>query len=425
MKRTETVKEWQHLSIGENKRITAQDAQQIHARAERISRQLRGRPPVFARTAKPSLQAHQVVGVLATPGINVEILPKIDADDDLALRRSLVRMLAVARSLSIADHEIAHLGVQHENLLEILIRIFSNHLRAAVRRGLPHRYLQQQDDLPKLKGKLDVKRQFSRNVVRPDRLACRYDEFSADTPLNRVLKAACAQLLKVATSSANVRILAELLARFDAAGDSPDPLREQVMLDRTNKMFHQLYGFAKLFLAGDRQNTTTGRSEGYSLLFPMNDLFEEYIGRSLKHALWSRNIKLQDKSRHAIRHPKNRFQLRPDIVVDGDIIVDTKWKQLRRADEDGNYGVEQADIYQMLAYARAYSARRVILLYPWHRRLNPEPPGIYRRWRSAGDSMSFDIATVDVSQSKRTVRETLCTIIEDARIRDFPELACS
>ena len=35
----------------------------------------------------------------------------------------------------------------------------------------------------------------------------------------------------------------------------------------------------------------------------------------------------------------------------------------------------------MLAYAHAYDARRVILLYPWHPGL--PAPGIYRRWSIA------------------------------------------
>lgn len=407
------IKEWEELSIGKSGQLVDRDAQRLHKLAERIKGRLKGRPAVLTRTATPGLKAGQVVGVLTTPSVTVEILPKIDAEDDRSLRQSLVRMLAVARKLPIADHDLAPLEIQHENLLEVLIRIYTNRLHSAIRRGLPHRYIGQEDDLPRLKGKLNVKRQFSHNAVRPDRLACAFDEFSPDTPLNRVLKAAVVRLVAISKSASNQRVLIESLARFDAVSDSPDPLREHVMLDRTNRTFHQLYEMARLLLAGDWQSTTAGRVEGFSLLFPMNELFEEYIGRSLKVALAPRNVKLQDKVRYAIDSPSNRFNLQPDIVVDGNVIVDTKWKELRPEKKDCD--VKQDDIYQMLAYARAYGAKRAILLYPWHRGLEREP-GICQSWQSSGDSIPFDIATVDVTRRNRTVRETLREILLSSNI---------
>ena len=408
------VKEWRELPIGGDNGIAENDAQRLHELAEKATKRLKVSLPVLTRTAKPSLSAGQVVGVLSTPHINLEILPKIDSDDDSALRRSLVRMLAVARNLPIADHELAQLDIQHENLLEIFIRIFSNRLLEAVRRGLPHRYQRHEDDLPRLRGKLHIPRQFTRNAVRPDRLACVFDEFSADTPLNRVLKATVVRLLAISKSAANRRKLAELLSRFDSVGETVAPLRERVMLDRTNRSYHQLYSLAKLILAKDWQSTTTGRGEGFSLLFPMNDLFEEYIGRSLKIALPRLSVRLQDKAHYAIEAPSRRFQLQPDIVVDdvdGKIIIDTKWKQLRPENEEKNFRIKQDDIYQLLAYARAYGAGRVILLYPWHRDLDQPHAGIYQRWWSAGDSTPFDIATVDVSKSNAEVRDTLREIL--------------
>ena len=409
---TLTIKEWQELPIGgdSGNSIAEKDAQRVHALAEKMTRRLKVPHPVLTRTARSGLRAGQVVGVLATSGINLEILPKIDSGDENVLRRSLVRMLSVARNLPIADHELTQLDIQHENLLEIFIRIFSNRLLEAVRRGLPHRYLRYEDDLPRLRGKLLVARQFTRNAVRPDRFACVFDEFSADTPLNRVLKATVVRLLAISKSDANRRKLAELLSRFDSVGKTDAPMRERVKLDRTNRSYHQLYSLARLILARDWQSTTTGRGEGFSLLFPMNDLFEEYIGRSLKIELSPRDVKLQDMAHYAIDTPKRRFQLRPDIVIDGSIIVDTKWKQLKPG--KSNFGIEQSDIYQLLAYANAYRSKRVILLYPWHKGLI-STPGTWQQWQASGTDMAFEISTVDVSRPVTEIRQTLRQIISN------------
>ena len=405
---TACIREWQHLPIGPNG-VPRDSADRLHALAERETGRLRMPQPVLTRTARPSLRAGQVVGVLSVPGASVEILPKIGGEGDGAVRRALTRMLAVAWGLPVADSEPALLATQQENLLEVLIRLFADRLLVAVRRGLPHRYRLREDDLPLLRGKLNVPRQLARYAIRADRLACRFDELSVDTPLNRVLKAAVVRLAASTRSSANSRRLAELAARFEFVGDSTDPIAEPVRLDRTNTAFHRLHRMARLLLAGDWQSTTTGGVEGYALLFPMNELFEEFVGLTLRTALSPRPVYLQHTGRYALEGSQQRlFALRPDIVVNGDLVIDAKWKELKP--DEHRLGVEPADVYQMLAYARAYEAARLVLLYPWHGDLDQQP-GVLRRWRVAGSSTAFDIATVDVGKPD-SVRLTLRGIVE-------------
>ena len=414
MTETATIREWGHLAIGEGG-VSEQTAHRLSLLSERATRRLRVPQPVLARTARPSLQAGQVVGVLDVPGTCVEILPKIDRPDG-AVRKALVHMLSVANGLPVADGEMARLAAQDETLLEFLVAVFADRLLTAVRRGLPHRYRRRQDDLPLLRGKLDIPRQIARHVVRPDRLACNFDELSVDTPLSRVLKAAVVRLRSITLHAANARRLAELSARFEFVGESPDPLREPVGLDRTNNAFHRLYAWSRLFLAGEWQSTTTGANAGVALLFPMNELFETFVGRVIQSALAPGSTRLQHAGRYALTAwGQSVFALRPDIVVGNDIVIDTKWKKLDP--DDRVVGVEQSDVYQMLAYAHAYQAARVVLLYPWYPGL--PMPGIYRRWNIAGTSIAFDIATVDIGQPD-SVPTALREIIDDpdrSRIR--------
>ena len=94
-------------------------------------------------------------------------------------------------------------------------------------------------------------------------------------------------------------------------------------------------------------------------------------------------------------------------------------------------GVEQSDVYQMLAYARAYGAGRLILLYPWHEALGGKR--IQRTWIVAeptdrravatvskeredapgceGASCRLDIAVVDVGRPD-AVAGALCAIVD-------------
>ena len=412
----ESLREWEILPVGEAG-LPEREARRLHAAAERAARRL-GLPEtaVFTRTYR-GLKAGQVVGILSIPGRTIEILPKIDGEDG-DVRAVLIRMLAVARDLRVAEGELTALDTQRHDLLELLIRLFANRLLAAVRRGMPRRYLTHEEDLALLRGRLDVKRQFTRLAVRPDRLACRYDELSEDTPLNRVLKAAVTRLAGRVRTAANFRRLAELTARFEFVRDSSDPLREPVRLDRTNTAFHELYRLAKLFLSGDWQSTTGGRSTGFALLFPMNELFEAFIGRSLKRALAPRIVHLQHRRRTALTGTNGEplFALQPDAVIecsnDHPVILDTKWKRLtpRARGCKTTLGVAQSDIYQMLAYARAYDARRLVLIYPWHEEMGAQQ-GVHRRWSVTGTDCRLDIATVDVGRP-REVAEILCRICE-------------
>ena len=387
-----TVREWEELPIGTDG-VPQSVARRLHALAERETRRLRVPQPVLSRTARPGLRAGQVVGVMTVPGASIEILPKVGGEQHGAGRHALTRMLAVALDLPIVDSSPALMATKSGDLLEVLVRVFADSLLAAARRGLPHRYRQLEDDLPLLRGKLDVRRQITRHALRSDRLACAFDELSVDTPLNRVLRGAVRRLAPVVRTAANRRRLLELAARFEPVSDSTHPLREPVRLDRTNTAFHRLHAMARLFLAADWQSTSAGRAQGFGLLFPMNELFEAFVGRSMQVALAPRVVRLQRRGRYALESDgAGLFGLRPDIVVDDDVVIDTKWKRLDPSQP--TLGVSESDVYQMLAYSRAYRARRLVLLYPWHEDL--QKAGVCRSWLVSGTSTTFDVATVDV-----------------------------
>ena len=387
--------------VRENKPFPLEDrlADRLYATAERARKRLKHPRPVLERT-RNGLKAGDVVGIVAAPGATLEILPKIDGEDG-AVRQALVSMLAIAWGLRIADGELAGLNTQRSDLLEVLIGLFANRLLVAVRRGLPRRYVGFEADLRLLRGSLNVVRQVTALAARPDVLACRFEELSEDTPLNRVLKAAVQRLLRVTRSAANARILGELAARLELVGDSPAPLKEPVRLDRTNASYHDLHRLARLFLSGDWQSTTSGEARGFSLLFPMFELFERFVGKLIRRSAAPSLVRLQDTGHSALlddakEPPRRLFELRPDVVIEtptaGSIVLDTKWKELDGADGE-KLGVASSDVYQMLVYGQAYDAKRLVLLYPW---LPGLAKGVNKSWRVQGTQTRLDVAAVDV-----------------------------
>lgn len=373
----------------------------------------------------------QVVGVIAAPGCSLEILPKIDSaaeEGDETIRTRLISMLDVALGLKLGDGQALAMARQKETLLDILIRLFADRLLAEARRGLPRAYMAQEEDLIALRGRLEVIRQFTHHSVRPDRLACRFDSLIPDTPLLRIMKACVLMLRRHARALETQRRLDEL--RFLLAEVSDIPVNtlpwKQVRIDRTNRRWETLYGLAKLFLKRDWQRTDhdAKSGQGITLLFAMNDLFEAYIAALARTALQGSDLTVQSQGglRYCLMEEgeggRERFQTTPDILIkrNGHVVtvIDTKWKLVGRNPEDKKRGVSQSDVYQMMAYARLYRCRDVMLLYPHH-------AGLGTGALEAGYAMlegdeRLRIASVDLLRGKAAVVQQLTDLLSPGEI---------
>lgn len=428
-----SIREWEALPHGDGEGcIPPHLAQRLVALAKTSPFAGHGGGGVL-EDRRHDLRARGVVGVLAAPGCTLEILPKIDVgekegsvQEKREVRKRLVHMLAVALDLKIETGRMTDLDWQRETLLELLIRIFCDKLTEAVRRGMPRRYTFHEGDLPTLRGSLDIPRQFTRHIANPGRLACRYDELSEDIALNRIMKATIWHLARMSRNAANVQRLRELAFVYaDVAEVSIPALRwEDVVVDRTNRSWQELFGMAKLFLRNRYQTTSAGSGQGSALLFEMNALFEEYIGRLVSRALAGSDFRVTLQGGRmfcliSLDDERAVFQTKPDILIKRanqvTHVIDTKWKRISSRTDDPKQGVSQADVYQMMAYAHLYKAPRLTLLYPHHTGLGDDE-GIRARFRVTGQETVLETASFDISNGKdlvdRVMNRILCGIDE-------------
>jgi 5-methylcytosine-specific restriction enzyme subunit McrC len=431
-----SVREWEYLAIepaGPNA-FDRPAADRILAVARKAS--LGGEDGVRILTDHHvKVRAQQVVGVIAARGVIVEILPKIDgAESDSSVRRRLIQMLSVALDLEIADGALTELGTQNENLLEVLIRLFCDLLFAALHRGLPRRYVGHEDDLPALRGRLDVQRQFTVRAASPQLLACRYDDLSPDIALNQIMKAAVSRLAAHSRLDENRRRLAELALAF--ADVRALPVKSlpwgDVQIDRTNRSWEQLFALARLLLREQFQTTTAGDATGFALLFEMNTLFEEFVGRMLRRQLAPGGfaVRLQGPHNHALLEEVSgtpRFRTIPDILVTRNgtraVVIDTKWKRLKGRVDDAKDGVGQPDVYQMMAYAHVYHCERLMLLYPYHDGLGGAA-GVLRTYKVNGTvDTRVIIATVSLAEPKSLGASLRELLVSEDLIDDLPSVA--
>tara|TARA_R110000796_G_scaffold221657_1_gene337805 strand:+ start:20461 stop:21792 length:1332 start_codon:yes stop_codon:yes gene_type:complete len=442
LKHNYTVREWNRIPYGEGKeQIPSFHADRLAALAQSSPLAGKGGSSVLEH-GRHALRARGIVGILATKDCSLEILPKIDVlpgegaeQQNAAIRKHLIHMLAVARNLKLDIGAITDLAWQRETLLEILVKIFCDKLTDAVRHGMPRRYVEQQDDLPALRGRLDVVRQFTCHVVNVSRLACQFDALSEDIALNRVMKAVVRHLSITSRSSANQQRLRELAFVYSDISDvPPSALRwDQVVIDRTNRRWHELLSMAQLFLDGRYQTTTGGAVQGTALLFEMNSLFEEYVGRLISRALagTGATVSLQGGRLFCLSAEtteRGLFQTKPDILIRraGKVthVIDTKWKRISSSIDDPKQGVSQSDVYQMMAYAHLYQAQRITLLYPHHRGLGDDEC-VHARNQITGRQTILETASIDLANGHGMLDRVRALLFADEELVTHSDYALS
>jgi 5-methylcytosine-specific restriction enzyme subunit McrC len=423
--RAYTLNEWEYLPLDKPGYPSRALANQWLALAARYRPRGEHSAPLLT-DYHTRLRAGQVVGVLASPGGCLEILPKIDdgaGNDPANIRQHLIRLLSVALNIDLLTGTTATFGRQEETLLDALIRCFVEALRVQLHCGLPRYYTAQEHDLPMLRGRMNVMRQFSRLAASPERLACRFEALWVDTPLLQVCKAAlrCVRPF-VREDETRQRLNVALVLLADVSDVSRAALPwQKVSMNRTNRHWSTLLALARLFLQQQGQTTSLGNdTPGFSLLFAMHELFERYVTIMLQRALTPLGYRVHAQSRRRYclhewqQESQGVFQTRPDVLLSKDtkqVVLDTKWKRLLPPETKAKWGVSQADVYQMMAYAQVYESDELVLLYPHHAALGGDERSL-AHYAITGTRKRLRLETINLAQGQASLWRRLVAMIE-------------
>lgn len=324
------------------------------------------------------IRFHQFVGLVAIDSLQLEILPKVDGWSGVEkARRALLHMLAVAHDLDVKPSDLAACDFQEEPVLTSLARIYTTKLLEALRRGLRQEYRIQEERLARMRGKVDWGVQLRLDLTHIPAFACRFDDRSEDTLLNRTLKAALRQAERLLAGEGLGSMGLELRHALEGVADvrlSRTELKS-VAVDRMSSHLGPLLTLAKLLLGQSNPNfgkACDRKDRTFALVWDMNLLFEHYVAKVALAELADDEVEVllqADASQHlgtSASSGKKVFALRPDILVrrkGGEaIVVDTKWKAL---DPDApHWDVSSSDVYQVAVYAQQYQAETVVLAYP-------------------------------------------------------------
>jgi 5-methylcytosine-specific restriction enzyme subunit McrC len=336
----------------------------------------------FCQRVSGGVKLAQYCGIVRLQTCVLEVLPKVGMADARTVdelersRAALLTMLHNARQVSIAKVGAVPQQSVRAPLLDVFIEAFLHCALDQARRGLLSRYMPNVDNLPVMKGRFNAHGHVRHNLGSPHLLNCQYDEFTADNAYNRAIKATLEACRNWVSRAQTQRLWFETHARF--ASVSPVRMSPEEVLrlprDRTTRRYEPVLTWCEWLLTMTSPAMSAGVTHTPGLLFDMNKLFEAHVSGLEETAAGDRYIVHRQGPAEALatQGDQNAFMLKPDITVwhaaqdgtrDGIVrVIDAKWKRLDP--HASHWGVDQADVYQMLAYAMRYQCERLELVYP-------------------------------------------------------------
>ena len=295
------------------------------------------------------------VGFVALPGGRTLVIePKVRIDTLFALLAAVYD----PRREFLREEPQTYTTVR--GLFELVVRIYAAQVEDLIARGVLHGYRMFTDEPAAVRGRLLVAETLRRRPGLQHRQTCRFSQFTADVPENRILRwtSFCLQPFRYREAA-----LAGRLRRVGRAlaGVLLDPtarqLFERLSYHRLNDPYRPALSLARLLLDCLTFSGSAGEEPFLGYLIDMNELFERYVGAVLRRAAPGWGVLLREQEHHALDEAR-QVHLRPDITLygrDGPILVlDAKYK-LEAA---------HADLYQMLAYCHALGTGEAVLVHP-------------------------------------------------------------
>ncbi|EIF6167897.1 ATP-dependent helicase [Clostridium perfringens] len=338
---------------------------------------------------RDTLRFINYVGYIRLSTVSIEILPKISINHSVELeRKALLNMLSKCGILKVNYSEFSSLKLYKQSLNEILAYLFSKKLQKELRKGVYGEYVYIEENINSLKGSLRVQEQIKNMASHSSKAFCRFEEFSRDNKLNKILSFFVKEVMKNVKNRETLKLLRiseMILGEVDERSITLNEVNN-FSFNRLNKPFEDAFTLGKMIVLGESALGNSGGNKAYSILFKMNEIFEIYIGKLLKELLYEETVHMQhSKYKLLIKEESNRgvFKLIPDIVIEKNgverVIIDTKWKSVES--KFNRHGVKREDLYQMYAYLTRYkNVSTVILLYPYNERIEGEEGEYLESW---------------------------------------------
>jgi 5-methylcytosine-specific restriction enzyme subunit McrC len=297
------------------------------------------------------------VGTILTPHCRLHIRPKMPLE-------SFFYLLDSDAPLVLQDDQVE--AVPGAVFLDLLALRLAGLMRERAAQGLHRDYRERQEQQTYLQGRLDVPAQMRLPLGRKDLLACRYEEFTADLPINQVPRATAEHLLTCPFLSERSRqALHHALGPFrEVTAVALSDSSFCAVLSPLTAAYRPLLDLCRVLFEGLSASSQSGATSYPTFLLSLEQVFERYCTRHLVEAFAADVDRLDVRPQltctaHGSRPGQPALLMRPDVTffrnANPILVVDTKWK---------SSPFVRSDLYQVLGYCAALGCPRGMLVYP-------------------------------------------------------------
>lgn len=352
-------------------------------------------------------------------------IPKIGR---IPVRNLWLLMLYASDLYRDCGKQLASAEAAPDDIPTLVARMLSEATERRLHRNLTSGYLAREANLSRLRGRIDLLKTASQQLLFKGQVACQYSELTLNSPRNCYIRAALeklGQLLKNKNEGRKCRSLANRLYQNGITGDKPDTsFLSRQTFSRHDADDRQLLSLSRLAFdltlpseeEGRYQTQAPDRSDTY-----VRKLFEKAVAGlyqvSLKHEGWA--VKAGREFQWPVEQSTPGIaEILPGMKTDIElsrqcrrIVIDTKFTHILSNGWYREKTLRSGYIYQMYAYLRSQERPEYpeslystgILLHPCSGESLNESVTIQ------GHPIRF--VTVDLTDSAINIRERLLSII--------------
>ena len=301
------------------------------------------------------------VGSVRTPTVQLEVRPK----ERIGLGRMLF-LLGYAGDQGFREDSVS--AVDETDLWSALAESLAQLANRALSRGVLQGYLNVDESLRTVKGRIRISDQISRRPGMLVPLEVSFDEFTEDIAENRILRAALQRMSQVPGVRPDVlsrlrQLTGKLAAVTRLQAGAPLPAWRA---SRMNVRYHAALRLAELILHNASAEAGDGKQKSASFVVDMSSVFEDFVGLALREAMTAfpgeMRLRYNALLTEAVRD-SDRIVVRPGAVhlLGGRPLMVYHAKYQAASDVGASLS---GDHYRMLAYCTSLRVPTAWLVYP-------------------------------------------------------------
>jgi 5-methylcytosine-specific restriction enzyme subunit McrC len=336
--------------------------------------------------------------------------------------QNIYYMLAYAFSV-LNEQGYKNIATEHfSNTAELMAAILEKGIAVQLKRGIGKEYVSQTEPLSFMRGKIDIAASIRTQTILRRQLICTYDDFSANSYMNRIIKSTIMVLLRSNISKIrkkNLRRLMEYFAKVDFI--DLRMINWNIQYNKNNQTYHMLISICYLIVKGLLQTQTDGSTKLMDFLDEqrMCRLYEkfilEYYRTEFKNRLSANasqiSWQVDDEEKTMLPIMQSDIMLQDGNKV---LIIDAKYYKYSTQVHYDKHTLHSGNLYQIFTYVKnkeyelsgkEHKVSGMLLYAKTDEEIYPN-----HTYQMSGNQIS--VRTLDLNQSFDNIARQLNDIVE-------------